>query len=1074
MFENTIWIQHARRFIATDDENHLQQAIETCTDISLLSFLGRLDVREGNVPLDAHKSIVNMLETEQRFKEATVVKMLSVRDMAALADTSAELNSSDHELVLNVCSHFAELSRNFDFFECYARFVRSMGMLNAKRQNWKETLDLMHKALAGYKKLVSLEPQVYRPGLAVTLIYLGNILQYMGKYRPALSVYEQALNMYRQLAKRKPDIYKSYLGATLNNLGSVLLELKKFVSARDLNREALEIYRELAKSAPNIYQPYVGATSGNLGNILLKMCDFDSSYAAHTEAETVFRELSILEPIYKADLARTLNNLGNTLFNLRKCMAARRAYAEARSIYEELIDLDSKTYKPDLAMTLTNLANALRDTQEYVASHETYIQAEAIYRDIATTQPHIYRQQLATTLNNMSILLRDMRNFATSREVCDEAMSIRRELVLSGHEVGQSDVAATLNNLGNVLADLREYVASRNAFEEAVSIYYGLCESDQENFRPQLATSLTNLGNVLCEMKEFAASKDACVKAEKMFRELALLQPDAYQPGLAGALINIGNVLQLMGEFIASRSAYEEAERIYEQLVVTESKTYGPDIVMTLCNLGAVCERLGECSTTFQYSQRALSLTESIDVSPELRWLTKGKAFMAYRQRLASMATSGSADEVFRCLAAMRDGRTCALGHSESESLAKANHRLQSIEASLGHRLCVIVAQDIGSHGMILGILNGPSEPLKWWRLMKFKNAAEELFLEVATLYGNCDKQKIQKRNYRVATLAKRAWAAIPNKVQQILLPDSDYQQVLISGDRFWTAFCWEMLRYGSREGDLVGRHQLLSRWGGLTAEALGRLQEMPFGNGDRQTATVICPHNVPGCDDLSYSSTEALVVAKQLAKLGYQILPDGGPLLGRFAHRLTLRDALLAYPTVLHFSGHGTTVGAEESLLMWAEPSFCERHGDTPAPFGRREVQAIVSYLRSEEPESHQLLNHTLVVLNSCRTGGTRSYGGKREDLACTLLEQGAEVVVASPLHMHDTMGMYLGKNLYEFSATLGNCHFGQAFLAARRSIEERYRATSHWPTWSLLTYHGNPYARLLHFGGDILGGKC
>ena len=1074
MLTNKIWIQHARRYIATDDESYLKKAVENCADSSLRSFLIRLDIQEERVQMEGCKSLVDKLEAKQQLNEVCTIKLLSGRDMAQLAETSPELNAADHELVLNTCRQMAEISCNFGFIECNARFMRSTGMMYANHQNWEEALDLLYNSLTEFKKLAATEPHVYTQGLAATLIYFGNTLQYRGRHHLSRQFYEQALEIYRQLTKKKPDKFKSYLGATLNNLSSVLLELKKFELARDIIKEALITYKELTKSAPDFYLPYVGVTSGNLGNILRRMCDFDSSYAAYAESENVFRELSVQEPIYKVDLARTMNNVGNLLFNLRRFRAARKAYTEAKNIYEGLIDLDPKTYKPDLAMTLTNLANVLRDLQELAASHEAFVKAEDIYRDLVTIQPELYTKQLATTLNNMSILLRDLRNFTESRKVCDEALSIRRKLLFSGHEDDQSDVAATLNNLGNVLADLREYIASRNAFEEAVSIYEKLCETDQQEFRPQLATSLTNLGNVLCEIKKFAASKEACIKAEKIFRELTLLQPSAYQPGLAGVLINIGNIQQLKGEFIASKNTYEEAEKIYEQLLSKESQTYALDSVMTLCNLSTVCERLGYKSKTSQYTQRALSLTESIDVSKEYRWLTKGKAFIAYRNRLASIASNGSPDEMFRCLAAMRDRYSCALGHSESESLTNAQYQLQLIEESLGHRLCVIVAQDIGSHGMTLCILNGPSEPLQWWRLKRFKNTAEKLFLEVAKLYSSCKKQEIQKRHQRVKTLARKAWNAIPDKVQQILLPGSEYKQVLISGDRFWTAFCWEMLRFGPSEGDFVGRNQLLARWSGLTAAAFAQLQERPFGNSHRQTATIICPHNVPGCDNLSDSITEAHWVANQLIKLGFEILPEGAPIIGRSAHRITLRDALLCYSTVLHFCGHGTTIGGEENLLMWAEPSFCKRYGDTHALFGRREIQELASYLKSEKPDRLKLLNHALVVLNSCRTGGTHSYGGQREDLAWNFLEIGAEVVIASPLHINDTMGMYLGKNLYKYSSDSENHHFGQAFLTTRNSIEEQFRETSQWPTWSLLNYHGNPYAKLVYSDGNDTGGNC
>ncbi|GAF71385.1 unnamed protein product [marine sediment metagenome] len=151
---------------------------------------------------------------------------------------------------------------------------------------------------------------------------------------------------------------------------------------------------------------------------------------------------------------------------------------------------------------------------------------------------------------------------------------------------------------------------------------------------------------------------------------------------------------------------------------------------------------------------------------------------------------------------------------------------------------------------------------------------------------------------------------------------------------------------------------------------------------------------------------------------------------------------------------------------MLWAEPEFCQQYGDATAPFGRKEILDIKEYLQYEQPDREKLLDQSLVVLNSCLTGRTRSHGGQREDLAWTLLDEGAEVVIASPLPVYESMGTRLGVGLYDPELAPGSRCLGETFLHLRCLIERRYRGRHIWPAWSLLAYHGNPYTRLPHVG--------
>ncbi len=157
---------------------------------------------------------------------------------------------------------------------------------------------------------------------------------------------------------------------------------------------------------------------------------------------------------------------------------------------------------------------------------------------------------------------------------------------------------------------------------------------------------------------------------------------------------------------------------------------------------------------------------------------------------------------------------------------------------------------------------------------------------------------------------------------------------------------------------------------------------------------------------------------------------------------------------SVIHYTGHGAIIGNEEVLVLHGgddkHPSAC---------FGRQEIGILKQRLGRDK-----LLRHRpLLVLNSCRTGRTRDFGGQREDLAWAFLAEGAEAVIASALPVYDVVGQMFGEALYAptFASSKG---MGQTLVEVRRLLERSTRQSRMWPTWTLLTYHGNPYARLPH----------
>ena len=75
--------------------------------------------------------------------------------------------------------------------------------------------------------------------------------------------------------------------------------------------------------------------------------------------------------------------------------------------------------------------------------------------------------------------------------------------------------------------------------------------------------------------------------------------------------------------------------------------------------------------------------------------------------------------------------------------------------------------------------------------------------------------------------------------------------------------------------------------------------------------------------------------------------------------------------------------------------------------------------------------------------------------------MREGAEAVIASAMPVFDVMGKTFGEMLFdpEYHNEKGMAY---TFADVRKQLELQYRGTNLWPTWALLTYHGNPYAKL------------
>ena len=728
---------------------------------------------------------------------------------------------------------------------------------------------------------------------------------------------------------------------------------------------------------------------------------------------------------------------------------ARQLLQHSLKIYRNLVETTSEIYRPDVVKTSNSLGVVLHDLREFAAARHVFEEALEIRRELAASQQQVYQPDVAGILTNLGAVLRDQREFGAARNAFSEALEIYRRLVETNPQLYRPDMATALNNVGLVLHDLREFAAACNACEDALKIYRELIASQPQIYRPYVALTLNNLADILRKQWEFAAAQDAIEESIKEYRELAASQLQIYRSYMAATLISLGNVLREQREFGAARDALAEASEILRDLAASQPQTHRQYVAMALNNLGDVLEEMGENEQALEQSFTVIAVVEE-EASVGQLYLAKGNASAAYQRVLVSQLENGEKADVFRTLAAMNEGSVRALADNREHSLAASQELLSKIRHDESREVVLLVASNLGDNCYALSVIHSDGMEYSIWE----DDDVDALFGEVLSVFDNDDTREADVRHKKILRLGVRLWERLPGFVREALDPTQEHD-VLIVGDTFCNAFCWELLCFGVGENDWLGLHRSLVRYGGITAEALSRLERRSFGDGKSQ-ATVFCPWDIPDENGrrLQSAEEESKRVESRLRMLGYELCPGGKVIFSREANHPELMRVVGSSPSIIHYSGHGAIVGNDEVLVVW-DGSQKER-----AFFGRKDI-ALAKQLQGD---GERLFPHgLLIVLNSCMTGKTRSHGGQREDLASSFLREGAEAVIASALPVFDRMGMSFGQMLYDRKYH-NESGMAYTFGNVRRALEKRYRGHRIWPAWSLLTYHGNPYARLPH----------
>jgi tetratricopeptide (TPR) repeat protein len=911
---------------------------------------------------------------------------------------------------------------------------------------------------------------------------LGVVQDAMGDGRSARQSLLEALHIRRRLAGLDPDRYNSDLAMTLENLARLQDELASgkadpdaLLEAREIDREAMPSYRY-----PGSLPAWVGPARGYVARQDSECLKEAASLCEDEGIAAVLRHPGMILGVAPIELVQPILDRLH-----RQDRTAEYVMVACLAVGSELSKLRFRDMEPfvaargiesgkllEVALACEHIgflecaARIYYELGKFHAQRAELQKAMMLLRraldnhgQIPSPERERHDEIAAGALNSLGVVLCDLREFSQAESTLGRAVELRRR-----PSMPRAHLANALYNLGRVYFHTSRLPLARGALDESLSIYAeARARPDWVDTAPLAARCLNAISAVLHQMGDLDGAVHALSQVNAILREAysgrrQLLkglpfaaEANSYQPDLFSALLNQGALLREQKRFSEARDVLEECLQMYRQMT-GQAREHIRHVYPRLLNVYAeALAGLGDTIRSLEAHEAAVREAESPADAAD-RFLYKGMVRSSYGALLERYVRGGDSARAFRCLAALRDKCVPVFSPADDGLFQASVEALRQRERELGRRVHIVVAETFGDGTALLAIMHPGQSELECFPVSSFSQVAHRL---LNTILDSVFRQEITPRpdaDYEeIDRLGREAWTLLPQPVRDTLIP-RDGVDVLISGDPFWAAFPWEALRLELHgEADWLGRHQPLARWSPITASGLSGLGGERFGRGAK-VAAVICPWDALPRRMLPSARREAALVAAILQGRDYHLI-GGDVVAGRAATRAAVLHTISMEPSLFHFAGHGDIYGSEEVLMV---------SGGTPTesvPFGRAE---LLRYKEERHIAGRLFRQAPLFVLNSCFSGNVREFGGRREDLVATLIEEGAAAVVASPFPVDDKIGSLWGESLYD-GLGAGENVLADVFLRCRKRVASECSrlGSRRWPLWMLWHLHGNPYAR-------------
>ena len=694
-----------------------------------------------------------------------------------------------------------------------------------------------------------------------------------------------------------------------------------------------------------------------------------------------------------------------------------------------------------------------------------------LFKPLELSQDEEWWRRFGVHQHNLGDILREREQFFVAKKHLSLALRARLRLTAISPR-HRFSLARTLNNFGRCEREMAErglgdgtqlrraihYLRRALKFLTSIAKLPRIPKGDIESLHhlreslvsvePEvvetLGLAMENLANSLGDAGNHFEAIELAWQAKEVFRQLALTTRDpAHRRRFVASCIDQIAALLEAKHNKEARSLLPELLREARQLASENPDLYSDLLAFGLSYAGMIFSFSGERYAMITSAEEAIRLCERQPANFRLR----GQAAVAYILKASYYAGVGGSSG-FGCLAALRD-RKGVVKDSSQLDVNKSVSSLKSLEKIISRQVVVIVAEQVGSDS-ILGILSS-SEGFAALEVSKNLARQAEKLLHAQYVVT---VPMLTSRNLDLIEIATETFDLLPEMIKRVLTSHEYF--VIISGNAFWNAFPWELLTPPG--GKYLGLDHPFPRWGPIDHDSLLYLapKVLPL---QRESTVVACPLCSPSEQYLEDPLTESFLreyrsVLRILERHGVRFESRESILLGKNGDiSLTLRR-MMDGPTLFHFIGHGSSA-YDGSLIVW------DVGGDREPP---RLINPSVLFESKAAVKIERCFKEGgIVFLNCCSAGYERHFGGRGQDLASKLLEEGADVVLASYLPIYDPIGRLMSTAFYQVLLGKG-LNVGDALLGARRRLQSCFERTedSIYLEWSFVRMNGNPFVTL------------
>jgi CHAT domain-containing protein/tetratricopeptide (TPR) repeat protein len=516
-------------------------------------------------------------------------------------------------------------------------FGEGLQLYNA--QDWQHALDKFNQALSFYRLAVS------KPGIALSLLYIGFSKNELMDYQGAITAMEECAPLWLQLEEPLNDL-STYKLWTYNAIGYAYRALGQPEQSLDPTLKALAVaeemgnlqWQEIEYAAISLMYDQLSQFDNELvysqklldlqikkgdlkgqantlfsfGLIFSYLYQYDQSLSYFQQSLEIWRPLSDntqLIKVYQA-IGMTYLALGN--------------YPEARTAYQTVYDLAQEAGdKGTQGWSLLSLGIASARAGDYMGALRYYQAGLTVMEETGDLDGQI------TAHNNMGVVYHILGDYVQAITNYDKTLQIANDLE---GDTGMAGKALALNGLGTLAMDNGDLDKALDHYTKALAI---------EQARPYssgLIALLTNIGLIYATKQDY----DTAMKYYNLALDASLSTSDRRNE--ANVMTNIGTVYADQNKFDQAIEYYNQALTIHREIGTRESEAE------TLHNLADLYAQQGNDDEAIKVYQQATELVETIQQAIKVDELKNAYAhnkFYFYEELIDLLWKKGRFEEAF-------------------------------------------------------------------------------------------------------------------------------------------------------------------------------------------------------------------------------------------------------------------------------------------------------------------------------------------------------------------------------------------------------------------------------------------